>query len=177
RRPGGRPFARPAHNGENRPVLNLERRPRLTRLPRFVSLPGAMKPQDSQFDEPLAALRQRIDELSSFPAGGPHDRELERLKATLRKDTSEVYASLSRWQKTLVARHQDRPYTLDYVQQLMTEWVEVHGDRAYGDDPAIVAGLAEFRGRSVAVIGHQKGRDTKERIRRNFGQPRPEGYR
>jgi acetyl-CoA carboxylase carboxyl transferase subunit alpha len=76
-----------------------------------------------------------------------------------------------------VARHFDRPYTLDYVEQLMTDWVEIHGDRAFADDPAIVAGLATFRGRSLAVIGHQKGRGTKERIHRNFGQPRPEGYR
>lgn len=136
-----------------------------------------MAATDSHFDEPLAELRQRIEELSGYPEGGGQERELERLKATLRKETAAVYADLSRWQKTLVARHQDRPYTLDYVQHLMTEWVEVHGDRAYADDPAIVAGLAEFRGRSVAVIGHQKGRDTKERIRRNFGQPRPEGYR
>jgi acetyl-CoA carboxylase carboxyl transferase subunit alpha len=136
-----------------------------------------MAATDSHFDEPLAELRQRIEELSGYPEGGGHERELERLKATLRKETAAVYADLSRWQKTLVARHQDRPYTLDYVQHLMTEWVEVHGDRAYADDPAIVAGLAEFRGRSVAIIGHQKGRDTRERIRRNFGQPRPEGYR
>lgn len=149
----------------------------LTRTPCFASLPGTMNSSDSHFDEPLAALRQQIEELSGFPQGGAHDRELDRLKASLRKETTEIYGSLSRWQKTLVARHQDRPYTLDYVQNLMTEWVEVHGDRAYADDPAIVAGLAEFRGRSVAVIGHQKGRDTKERIRRNFGQPRPEGYR
>jgi acetyl-CoA carboxylase carboxyl transferase subunit alpha len=149
----------------------------LTAAPRFGSLLRAMNSTDSQFDEPLAELRARIEELSGFPEGGGNERELERLKASLRKETAAVYANLSRWQKTLVARHQDRPYTLDYVQHLMTEWVEVHGDRAYGDDPAIVAGLAEFRGRSVAISGHQKGRDTKERIRRNFGQPRPEGYR
>jgi acetyl-CoA carboxylase carboxyl transferase subunit alpha len=88
-----------------------------------------------------------------------------------------VYKGLSRWQKTLVARHSERPYTLDYVQALMTDWVEVHGDRQFGDDPSIVAGFANFRGHSVAVVGHQKGRGTKERILRNFGQPRPEGYR
>ncbi|HEY4565509.1 MAG TPA: acetyl-CoA carboxylase carboxyltransferase subunit alpha, partial [Thermoanaerobaculia bacterium] len=105
------------------------------------------------------------------------EKELERLRTSLRKSTSDVYGGLSRWQKVLVARHQDRPYTLEYVQALMTDWVEVHGDRGFGDDPAIVAGFATFRGRSVAVIGHQKGRDTKERIWRNFGQPRPEGYR
>ncbi|HET9208997.1 MAG TPA: acetyl-CoA carboxylase carboxyltransferase subunit alpha [Thermoanaerobaculia bacterium] len=132
---------------------------------------------DSSFDEPLNELRRRIKELEGFPAGSGQERELERLRTTLRKSTSDVYGGLSRWQKVLVARHQDRPYTLEYVQALMTGWVEIHGDRGFGDDPAIVAGLADFRGRSVAVIGHQKGRDTKERIWRNFGQPRPEGYR
>jgi acetyl-CoA carboxylase carboxyl transferase subunit alpha len=132
---------------------------------------------DSTFDEPLNELRRQIQELEGFPPGGGQEKELERLRNTLRKNTSEVYGGLNRWQKTLVARHQDRLYTLEYVQALMTDWVEIHGDRAFGDDPAIVAGFAEFRGRHVAVIGHQKGRDTKERIWRNFGQPRPEGYR
>jgi len=99
------------------------------------------------------------------------------LRADLARQTAEVYGSLSRWQKTLVARHPERPYTLDYFQYLFTDWVELHGDRAFGDDPAIVAGFATFRGRSVCAIGHQKGRGTKERILRNFGQPRPEGYR
>ncbi len=132
---------------------------------------------DSAFDEPLNELRRKIKELEGFPAGSGQEKELERLRTSLRKTTSDVYSGLSRWQKVLVARHQDRPYTLEYVQALMTDWVEIHGDRGFGDDPAIVAGLATFRGRSVAVVGHQKGRDTKERIWRNFGQPRPEGYR
>ncbi len=136
-----------------------------------------MQSSDSTFDEPLIELRRQIEELEGFPPGGGQEKELERLRGSLRKSTSDVYANLNRWQKTLVARHQDRPYTLDYVQYLMTDWVEVHGDRAFADDPAIVSGLACFRGRSVAVIGHQKGRDTKERIYRNFGQPRPDGYR
>jgi acetyl-CoA carboxylase carboxyl transferase subunit alpha len=136
-----------------------------------------MQGSDSSFEEPLTELRRRVKELEGYPAGSGHERELERLRTTLKKSTSEVYGDLSRWQKTLVARHSERPYTLDYVHHLMTDWVEVHGDRAFGDDPAIVSGFATFRGRSVAVIGHQKGRDTKERIYRNFGQPRPEGYR
>jgi acetyl-CoA carboxylase carboxyl transferase subunit alpha len=136
-----------------------------------------MATTDSTFEESLTDLRRRIEELEQFPPGSGHERELDRLRSALKKETTEVYGGLSRWQKTLVARHQDRPYTLDYVQHLMTDWVEIHGDRAFSDDPAIVAGLATFRGRSVAVIGHQKGRDTKERIWRNFGQPRPEGYR
>ncbi|HEX2643140.1 MAG TPA: acetyl-CoA carboxylase carboxyltransferase subunit alpha [Thermoanaerobaculia bacterium] len=132
---------------------------------------------DNAFEESLTELRRRIEELERFPQGSGHERELERLRNTLKKQTADIYGGLSRWQKTLVARHQDRPYTLDYVEHLMSDWVEIHGDRAFSDDPAIVSGLATFRGRSVAVIGHQKGRDTKERIHRNFGQPRPEGYR
>lgn len=136
-----------------------------------------MQPTDSNFDAPLADLRKQIEELEGYPAGSNQEKELNRLRTTLRKNTTEVYGGLSRWQKMLVARHPDRPYTLDYVQYLMEDWVEVHGDRAYGEDAAIVAGFARFRGRSVAVIGHEKGRDTKERILRNFGQPRPEGYR
>jgi acetyl-CoA carboxylase carboxyl transferase subunit alpha len=136
-----------------------------------------MQTTETHFDEPLIELRRRIEELEGYPAGSGQEREIERLRGTLRKSTAEIYGNLNRWQKTLVARHADRPYTLDYVHYLMTDWVELHGDRAFADDPAIVAGLARFAGRSVAVIGHEKGRDTKERIRRNFGQPRPEGYR
>jgi acetyl-CoA carboxylase carboxyl transferase subunit alpha len=128
------------------------------------------------FEEPLVELRRRIEELEAYPDGS-RNRELEKLRAALRKQTAEVYSGLDRWQKTQVARHPERPYTLEYVDHLMTDWVELHGDRAFADDAAIVAGFATFRGRSVAVVGHQKGRDTRERIRRNFGQPRPEGYR
>jgi len=136
-----------------------------------------MQATDSNFDAQLVELRRRIEELEGFPAGSSQEKELDRLRAALKKSTVEVYGNLTRWQKTLVARHQDRPYTLDYVQRLMGDWVEAHGDRAFADDPAIVSGFATFRGRSVAVIGHQKGRDTRERIYRNFGQPRPDGYR
>jgi acetyl-CoA carboxylase carboxyl transferase subunit alpha len=136
-----------------------------------------MQSSDPSFEEPLIELRRRIEELAGYPAGSGQEKEIERLRTALRKNTSEVFANLTRWEKTLVARHQDRPYTLDYVAALMSDWVEIHGDRAFADDAAIVAGLADFRGRSVAIIGHQKGRDTKERIWRNFGQPRPEGYR
>ena len=136
-----------------------------------------MATSDSTFEEPLIELRRQIEELEGFPEGSGKEKELDRLRNNLRKSTADIYSNLSRWQKTLVARHQDRPYTLDYVECLMGEWVEIHGDRGFADDPAIVSGLAEFRGRNVAVIGHQKGRDTKERIYRNFGQPRPEGYR
>jgi len=132
---------------------------------------------EASFDEPLVELRHRIEELEAYPEDPAKVKEVERLQKSLDKQTAEVYSNLDRWQKTLVARHRERPYTLDYIHHLMTDWVEVHGDRAYADDPAIVAGFATFRGREVAVIGHEKGRDTKERIRRNFGQARPEGYR
>ncbi|HEV3455816.1 MAG TPA: acetyl-CoA carboxylase carboxyltransferase subunit alpha [Thermoanaerobaculia bacterium] len=136
-----------------------------------------MQTSSESFEEPLVQLRRRIQELESFPSGSGQDKELDRLRATLKKTTAEVYASLTPWQKVQVARHPERPYTLDYIGYLMTDWVELHGDRAYGDDAAIVGGFANFGGRSVAVIGHEKGRDTRERIHRNFGQPRPEGYR
>ncbi len=136
-----------------------------------------MPSPDAPFEEPLIELRQRLEELESYPEGTGRRKELESLRSQLAKRTKEVYGGLSRWEKTLVARHSDRPYTLDYVNALMEDWVEVHGDRAFADDPAIVTGFATFQGRSVAIIGHQKGRGTKERIERNFGQPRPEGYR
>ncbi len=132
---------------------------------------------EANFEEPLVELRRQIQELENYPARPGVDKEIDRLRSRLRKETDEVYKGLSRWQRTLVARHSDRPYTLDYVEYLMEDWVEIHGDRAFGDDPALVSGLATFRGLSVAVVGHQKGRDTRQRIRRNFGQPRPEGYR
>ena len=136
-----------------------------------------MASQDAHFEEPLVELRRQIEELEGYPERPGVDKELDRLRNRLRKETEDVYRGLSRWQKTLVARHFDRPYTLDYISYLMTDWVELHGDRAFSDDPAIVAGFATFNGRSVAVVGHQKGRDTRQRIQRNFGQPRPEGYR
>lgn len=132
---------------------------------------------EAPFEEPIVELKRRLEELEGYPAGSGRRRELENLKAQLEKTTREIYGKLTRWEKTLVARHAERPYTLDYIAHLMEDWVEVHGDRAYADDPAVVCGLATFQGRSIAVVGHQKGRGTKERIHRNFGQPRPEGYR
>ncbi|MEM8964457.1 MAG: acetyl-CoA carboxylase carboxyltransferase subunit alpha [Acidobacteriota bacterium] len=132
---------------------------------------------EGKFEEPLIELRRRIGELREYPEGSGHEAELERLERQLEKSTQEVFAKLTSWQTVLTARHSDRPYTLDYVDRLMEDWVELHGDRGFADDPAIVSGLASFRGRRVAVVGHQKGRGTAERIQRNFGQPRPEGYR
>ncbi|RMH18375.1 MAG: acetyl-CoA carboxylase carboxyltransferase subunit alpha [Acidobacteria bacterium] len=136
---------------------------------------GTANTQD--FETPLTELRRRIEELEGYPEGSGHEAELARLRKSLEKATADVFAKLSPWQTTLVARHFDRPYSLDYVEHLMSDWVELHGDRGFADDPAIVTGFATFRGRSVAVVGHQKGRGTRERIRCNFGQPRPEGYR
>jgi acetyl-CoA carboxylase carboxyl transferase subunit alpha len=136
-----------------------------------------MNGEDGHFEEPILRLRQRIEELSAMPDDASHRKEVERLTEKLERVSREIYASLTPWQKTLVARHPARPYTLDYVGALMTDFVELHGDRKFADDPAVVAGLARFRGRPVAVVGHQKGRDTKEKIRRNFGMPRPEGFR
>jgi acetyl-CoA carboxylase carboxyl transferase subunit alpha len=133
--------------------------------------------EQSTFEAPLDELRRKIEELEGYPAGSGHEREIERLRKELRRQTREVFRDLTAWQTVLVARHGERPYTLDYVARTMTEWVEVHGDRGFADDPAVVAGFAKLGTRSIAVVGHQKGRDTKERIRRNFGQPRPEGYR
>jgi acetyl-CoA carboxylase carboxyl transferase subunit alpha len=133
--------------------------------------------EDGQFEEPILRLRRRIEELSALPDDASHRREIERLREKVERVSREIYSSLTPWQKTLVARHPARPYTLDYIGALMTDFVELHGDRKFADDPAIVAGLASFRGRAVAVVGHQKGRDTKEKVRRNFGMPRPEGFR
>jgi acetyl-CoA carboxylase carboxyl transferase subunit alpha len=140
---------------------------------RAVSATG----QTAPYDESMEALRRRIEELESYPEGSPSRRDLEALRKELRRATADAFHDLDAWQRTQVARHLDRPYTLDYVQGLMSDWVELHGDRAFGDDAAMVAGFATFRGRSIAVIGHQKGRGTTERIRRNFGQANPEGHR
>ena len=133
-----------------------------------------MSSDPSQFDEPILAIRRQIDELTAADADPGQIQDLQR---KLTKVAGEIYSKLSPWQKTLVARHPQRPYTLDFISFLFEEWEEIHGDRKFSDDPAIVAGFARFRGHSCAVIGHQKGRNTKEKIFRNFGQPRPEGFR
>ena len=129
------------------------------------------------FEAPFAEGLKRLTELRAYRGDPGKEREAAALKAQLDKDRREVYANLSSWQRTLVARHGNRPYTLDYVGALLTEFVEVKGDRRFGDDPAIVCGFGLFEGRSVCIIGHQKGRDTKQKIYRNFGMPKPEGYR
>ena len=103
--------------------------------------------------------------------------ELAELQQKLTKVSSEIYSNLTPWQKTLVARHPQRPYTLDFISMLIEEWSEIAGDRKFGDDPAVVTGFGRFRGTAVCVVGHQKGRNTREKVYRNFGQPRPEGFR
>ena len=133
--------------------------------------------EESTFDAPLIEIEKRLEELEAYPPTRQSDEEISRLKARLASLRREIYSQLTPWQKTLVARHPRRPYTLDYARFLFEDFLEIHGDRRFADDPAIVTGWASFHGRPVAVIGHQKGRDTKEKIYRNFGMPRPEGYR
>jgi len=132
---------------------------------------------EADFDAPLVELQKRIDDLAAFPGDPAREKEARRLRQELDAKRREVYANLTPWQKTLVARHPNRPYTLDYVQALFTDWTEIKGDRRFADDPALVCGFAFYKDRPVCVVGHQKGRDTKQKIYRNFGMPKPEGYR
>jgi len=125
----------------------------------------------------IEQLEQEVEELRRLSSPAGPDGELERLRREVHELKREFYANLGAWQRTQLSRHFQRPYTLDYVRLLFTDFSELHGDRGCGDDPAIVAGLARFHGRPVALIGHQKGRDTKQRLARNFGQAKPEGYR
>jgi len=136
-----------------------------------------MNGDQMQFEEPILKMRRQIEELSAMDAEPSRQAEIAELRQKLTKSAHEIYSNLTPWQKTIVARHPLRPYTLDFISLLFEEFTEIHGDRNYGDDPAIVAGFARFRGIPCAVIGHQKGRNTKEKIYRNFGQPRPEGFR
>jgi len=138
-----------------------------------------MKTTFLDFEQPIAELEQRIEELRFVQDDSAVDisEEIARLKKKSQSLTKEIYAKLSPWQVAQVARHPQRPYTLDYVGMLFTHFEELHGDRAFADDASIVGGLARFNGEACMVIGHQKGRDTKEKIVRNFGMPRPEGYR
>ena len=136
-----------------------------------------MSADPTQFEEPILKLRRQIEELSAMDAEPARQAEIAELEKKLTKVSTEIYSKLTPWQKTLVARHPQRPYTLDFIGFLYEDFQEVHGDRKFGDDAAIVAGFARFRGQPCAVVGHQKGRNTKEKIVRNFGQPRPEGFR
>jgi acetyl-CoA carboxylase carboxyl transferase subunit alpha len=131
------------------------------------------------FEQPIAELEAKIEELKHVPSGTSVNiqDEITRLQAKSEQLTQNIFANLTPWQMTQLARHPQRPYTLDYANLIFTDFHELHGDRMYGDDLAIVGGLARIDGRAVMIIGHQKGRDTKERVRRNYGMPKPEGYR
>ena len=140
-----------------------------------------MSADPNQFEEPIVRIRRQIEELSAMDSSGEtepaREAQIADLRQKLTKVSDEIYSNLTPWQKTLVARHPQRPYTLDFLSALVDEWTEIHGDRKFGDDAAIVAGFGRFRGTAVCVVGHQKGRNTKEKVVRNFGQPRPEGFR
>ncbi len=132
-----------------------------------------------EFEKPIAELEKKVDELRALNGGSDLNltQEIEALEQRVEHERQEIFNNLSRWQKAQVARHINRPFTLDYIKHLFTDFNELHGDRNFGDDHAIVGGLARFDGKPVMVVGHQKGRDTKEKVFRNFGMPNPEGYR
>jgi acetyl-CoA carboxylase carboxyl transferase subunit alpha len=134
-------------------------------------------PDALDFEQPLLELENRIAELAARDETPALREEVARLEERLARLRQKTYASLTAWQRTQLARHPRRPHARDFYRLLFDDFIELHGDRVYGDDPAIVGGLARFEGRSVVVVGHQKGRDTREKIARHFGMPHPEGYR
>jgi acetyl-CoA carboxylase carboxyl transferase subunit alpha len=138
-----------------------------------------LPPEYLDFEKPIADLEKKIEELTLFTSSGNIDLEEEILKLHKKADQlrAEIYSRLTPWQKAQISRHPNRPYTLDYIEAMLTDFTEMHGDRGFADDPAIVCGMARLDGMPVVVIGHQKGRTTKEKISRNFGMPNPEGYR
>ena len=138
-----------------------------------------MNPNYLDFEQPIAELQAKIDELRNVGSDNALnlDEEIQRLQTKMRQQIASIFSNLSPWQISQLSRHPLRPYTLDYIDMLFDEFHELHGDRAFADDHAIVGGLARFRGRAVVIIGQQKGRDTKAKVFRNFGMPRPEGYR
>ncbi|MGM9945294.1 MAG: acetyl-CoA carboxylase carboxyltransferase subunit alpha [Lysinibacillus sp.] len=131
------------------------------------------------FEEPVVKLREKIEELKQIAEIADVDMngEIEKLEARLVQLEATLYSKMEPWDRVQVARHPERPTTLDYINKIFTDFIELHGDRVYGDDAAIVGGIAAFNGQPVTVIGHQRGKSTKENIRRNFGMPHPEGYR
>src|SRR5207302_9481603 len=133
--------------------------------------------QQAQRQKVIEHLEKDVEELRRLSGDGNEEAELERIRQQVAELRREFYTHLGPWQRAQIARHQQRPYTLDYVNYLFTDFMELHGDRGFADDKAVVAGLAKYHGRPVAIVGHQKGRDTKQRLARNFGQPKPEGYR
>jgi acetyl-CoA carboxylase carboxyl transferase subunit alpha len=134
-------------------------------------------PELLEFEEPIGDLLKEIEALSLLPETADRQNNLARLNERLASMRAEIYRGLTPWQRVLVARHPSRPTTLDYIERLFTNFVEIHGDRRYADDHAIVCGMADYHGEEILVVGHQKGSDTKQKIYRNFGYARPEGYR
>lgn len=134
-------------------------------------------PELLEFEEPIGVLLKEIEALSKLPETEQRRQDIARLEARVAEIRGDIYSRLTRWQRVLVARHPSRPATLDYVERLCTDFVEIRGDRRFADDHALIAGLARYRGEEVLVVGHQKGSDTKQKIYRNFGYARPEGYR
>ncbi|MCK5739344.1 acetyl-CoA carboxylase carboxyltransferase subunit alpha [bacterium] len=132
-----------------------------------------------EFEKPIYELENKIQELKNYSAleNIEVSDEIHRLEQKVEKLKNEIFSRLTRMQRVQVAKHPKRPYTLDYISRIVTEWIELHGDRAFRDDPAIVSGIGRIEGHSVVIIGHQKGRDTKQKLYRNFGMPHPEGYR
>lgn len=125
----------------------------------------------------IEALEKEVEELRRLGTIDTPEAELDRIRLEVAELKREFYANITPWQRAQIARHPQRPYALDFIRLLFTDFIELHGDRSFGEDPAIVAGFARFRGRPIAIVGHQKGRDTKQRLIRNFGQPKPEGFR
>jgi acetyl-CoA carboxylase carboxyl transferase subunit alpha len=134
-------------------------------------------PETLEFEEPIAVLNKEIEALGMLPQTDVRDGEIDGLRRRIDQIRGEIYKRLTPWQRVLVARHPERPYLLDYVDRLFTDFVELHGDRRFADDGAIVCGFARYHGAPVMVCGHQKGRDMKQKVQRNFGYARPEGYR
>jgi acetyl-CoA carboxylase carboxyl transferase subunit alpha len=136
-----------------------------------------MAPETLEFEEPIAVLLKEIDALVLLPRTDAHEREIEALRRRIESVRRDLYRALTPWQRVLVARHPSRPTLEDFIRLLFTNFVEIHGDRRFADDHAIMTGLADYKGQPVLVVGHVKGGDTKEKIFRNFGYARPEGYR
>ncbi|HVQ78189.1 MAG TPA: acetyl-CoA carboxylase carboxyltransferase subunit alpha [Candidatus Binatia bacterium] len=134
-------------------------------------------PDELEFERPILEIERRIAELRAAESPGAAQGQIARLEERLRRLQQRVYGGLTAWQRTQLARHPRRPHTLDYIRLLIDDFVELHGDRFYGDDAAIVGGVGRFEGQPVLLVGHQKGRDTRDKIARNFGMPHPEGYR
>jgi acetyl-CoA carboxylase carboxyl transferase subunit alpha len=132
-----------------------------------------------EFEKPITELEQKLRELRTAASAGNLDarEEIAQLEAKVEQLKRDIFSRLTRWQRVLLARHPQRPYALDYIAAMAEEWCELHGDRLFRDDPALIGGLAKIGDKRMVIVGHQKGRDTKERVRRNFGQAHPEGYR